>query len=294
MGMAVLVSAPGAPQAPSAARKRVLAWADVRYGYQHDVISHALSTLERMGWESGLWETFIRTDSQPITKAPVTFGPGVDIATGASLLARNLNDFDAIFFFGVREIALTPDQRADLLSFVRDDGKGFVAAHSASTAFYSWPEFGDMLGGRFDQHPWDIIEATVIVEDPTFPAMQHFPPVTVITDEHYQLKDFSRDDVRVLARLDASKLDLTRPLVHRTDGDFPVAWAKSYGEGRVFYSTLGHRAELWDTPTIRNMYFHAIRWALGLVDGDATPRGNSRPQAQLPAAEIGATSPQTR
>ena len=102
------------------------------------------------------------------------------------------------------------------------------------------------------------------------------PPATLITDEHYQLRNFSRNDVRVLARLDASRLDLTRPLVHRTDGDFPVAWAKTYGEGRVFYSTLGHRPEVWDSPTIRNMYFHAIRWALRLVDGDATPLGSSR------------------
>ena len=80
----------------------------------------------------------------------------------AQFLARNLNYFDAIFFFGVREIDLDAQQRADLLSFVRDDGKGFVATHAGSTAFFSWPEFGEMLGGRFDEHPWGITEATVI------------------------------------------------------------------------------------------------------------------------------------
>ena len=253
-------------------RKQLLAWADVRNGYQHDVISHALATIERLGYESGAYDTFIRTDSQPITKRPITFTTGTGIATGEQFLAHNLNDFDAIFFFGVREIDLTPDQRADLLSFVRDDGKGFVAAHSGATGFFSWPEFGEMLGGRFDEHPWGIIDATVVVEDPQFPAMKDFPSPLVVRDEHYQLKEFSRDKVRVLARLDAATVDLKQPLVHRTDGDFPVAWAKTYGAGRVFYSTLGHERVLWDSAPIQKMYFNAIRWALRLVEGDSTPR----------------------
>jgi len=255
----------------SASRKHVLAWADVRNGYQHEAISHALATIERLGHDSGVYDTYIRTDSQPITKQPITFKTGTGIATGEQFLAHNLDYYDAIFFFGVREIDLTSQQKADLLSFVRDDGKGFVAAHSASTAFFSWPEFGEMLGGRFDEHPWGIADATVVVDDPVFPAMRSFPRVSVRHDEHYQLKEFSRDRVRVLAHLDAAKLDLTRPLVHRTDGDFPVAWAHTYGKGRVFYSTLGHPVESWDDPVLQQMYYDALRWAMGLVPGDAAP-----------------------
>lgn len=255
-------------------RKHVLAWADVRNGYQHDSISHALATMERLGRASGEYDTFIRTDSQPITKHQITFPAGTGIATGEQFQARNLNDFDAIFFFGVREIDLTPEQKADLLSFVRDDGKGFVAAHSAATAFFSWPEFGDMLGGRFDEHPWGVADATVVVEDRRFPAMRRFPPAIVLHDEHYQVKDYSRDRVHVLAHLDAAKLDLNAPLVHRTDRDFAVAWSKRYGKGRVFYSTLGHDIESWDNPIISDMYFQAIRWSLGLVGdrGEAASR----------------------
>jgi type 1 glutamine amidotransferase len=258
-------------QVPQRFAKHVLAWADVRNGYQHDSISHALATIERLGRESGTYDTIIRTDSQPITKRQILFKTGTGIATGEQFLARNLNYFDAIFFFGVREIDLTGEQRADLMSFIRDDGKGFVAAHSAATAFFSWPEFGEMLGGRFDEHPWQILAAPVVVEDPQFPAMKGFPARAVITDEHYQLKDFSRTKLRVLARLDAAALDLKAPLVHRTDADFPVAWAKMHGKGRVFYSTLGHAADSWDNPVIQRMYFEAIRWALRLVDGDASP-----------------------
>ena len=262
---ACAIAALAAAQRP-APPKHVLAWADVRNGYQHDSISHAVATIERLGRESGAYDTFIRTDSQLITRREITFKIGTGIATGEQFLARNLNYFDAIFFFGVREIELSPDQRADLLSFVRDDGKGFVAAHSAATAFFSWPEFGDMLGGRFDEHPWGIAEGTVVVDDPKFPAMRHFPPRVVVRDELYQIKDFSRDKIHVLAHLDASRLDLRQPLVHRTDGDFPVAWSKSYGKGRVFYSILGHGADDWDNPLLQQMYFQAIRWSLGLTE----------------------------
>jgi uncharacterized protein len=251
--------------------KRLLAWADVRFGYQHDVISHALATIERLGYESGAFQTYIRTDSQPITKKPIRFPSNTGIAAGENLLARNLRDFDAIFFFGVREIDLSPDQRTDLMSFIKEDGKGFIAAHSGATAFMSWPEFGEMLGGRFDQHPWNVTEAKIIVEDPHFPAMKAFPASLLLRDEHYQLKDFSRNAVRVLARLDPASVDLAAPLVRRTDKDFPVAWAKMYGNGRVFYSTLGHLPEVWDTPAVRTMYFEAIRWALRLTDADASP-----------------------
>ncbi len=93
----------------------MLAWADVRNGYQHESITHALSTIERLGWESGVYDTIIRTDSQSITKSPILFRQGTGIASGEQFLARNLNYFDAIFFFGVREIDLDAEQRADLL-----------------------------------------------------------------------------------------------------------------------------------------------------------------------------------
>ena len=244
--------------------KRVLAWADVRNGYQHESITHALATIERLGDQSGLWETVIRTDSQPITKQPLTFKSGTGIATGEQFLARTLKDYDAIFFFGVREIDLDAGQRADLLSFVRDDGKGFVATHAGATAFFSWPEFGEMLGGRFDEHPWGITDATVVVEDRASSMTKHLPASFVVNDEHYQLKDFSRGSLHVLARLDASRLDLNAPLVHRTDRDFPVAWTKTYGKGRVFYSTLGHHRELWDQAWMQTMYSEAVKWALKL------------------------------
>jgi type 1 glutamine amidotransferase len=248
-------------------RMRILAWGDVSEGYQHDSVSHALATIERLGYETGAYDTFIRTDSQLITKHKILGHDGKPL-----LYAKNLNDFDAIFFFGVREIDLTADQKADLLSFVHDDGKGFVVAHAGLTAFFSWPEFGEMIGGRFDEHPWGIIRAPLIVEDPAFPGMSHLPLTFDHADEMYQIKNFSRSQSHVILRLDVSHLDMKSPLVHHQDQDFPLAWAKMYGKGRVYASALGHDPSTWDDRAIEEMYFEAIRWVLRLSDADITPK----------------------
>jgi uncharacterized protein len=242
--------------------KKVLAIGDVRGGFQHDSVSHALATIERLGRESGQFITYIRTDSQLLTKQPISAGERKNIN------AKNLNYFDAIFYFGTGEGDLTAQQKADLLSFVKEDGKGFIGAHTGDDAYFTWPEFGEMIGGYFDNHPWGVFNAPVIVEDTSFPAMKAFPPTFTIKDEIYQHKNFSRDKVHVLARLDASKLDFSKPEIHRTDKDFPVAWNKMYGKGRVFYSTFGHADETWDDPRVQKMYFEAIRWALRLTGDD--------------------------
>lgn len=115
--------------------------------------------------------------------------------------------------------------------------------------------------------------APIIIEDPNFPAMRDFPKTFTMMDEIYQpSKEFSREKVRVLARLDENKLDLANKNVHRTDKDFAVAWVKTYGKGRVFYSTFGHREEVYDRPDIQAMYREATKWVMKLTDGDATPR----------------------
>ncbi len=248
-------------------RMRILAWGDTSQGYQHDSVSHALATIERLGYETGTYDTIIKTDSQLITKHPVLGADGKPL-----LYAKNLNDFDAIFFFGVREVTLTAEQKADLLSFVRDDGKALIVAHGGATAFFSWPEFGDMVGGRFDEHPWGITSAPVIVEDSAFPGMSHLPKTFDHIDEYYQIKDFSRAKSHVILRLDVSHLDMKVPLVHHQDADFPLAWAKTYGKGRVYYSALGHDPSTWDDRAVQEMYFEAIKWGLGLSNADITPR----------------------
>ena len=270
----------GAPAAPNqqagrggrggrgrpAGRKVVLAWADTRNGVaQHDSVSHALATIERLGYESGLWDTYIRTDSNIASYHPL-MTTGQPASGGPSF-----NNVDAIFFMGHREVPIDDQQKADLLKFVHDDGKGFVAAHVGLTALMSWPEFGEMLGGQFQDHPYGSVAGTVINEDPNFPATRHLPASFPLTDEFYQVKNFSREKSRVLLRLDTSKLPPNQNLLNK-DGDFPLAWAKMYGQGRVFYGSFAHDAKTWDNPDIYHMYFEAIKWALKLTDADVTAR----------------------
>ena len=250
-------------------RKHVLAWADVRNGSQHESIWHAVATIEKLGHDTGLYDTVIRTDSQVITKK-TAMQSGPDATPGRSL--TNLNAFDAIFFYGAAGIDLSDDQKADLLSFIKDDGKGFVAVHTSELAFPHWPEFGEMLGGRYDEHPWGTTTAQVIVEDRDFPAMRQFPATFPLREEFYQTKDFSRKDIHVLMRIDAGKVDLKKPLVHRTDGDFPLVWAKNYGKGRVFFSALNHEIDSWDNPELQKMYLEALKWSMGMTNADVTPR----------------------
>ena len=248
-------------------RKTLLIWADTRNGQaQHDSVSHAMAVIERLGYESGVYDSYIRTDSNIISKSPLkTTG---EPASGGPSLAN----VDAIFFLGHREVELDDKQKADLLSFVKDEGKGFVAAHTATTAFLGWPEFGEMLGARYDGHPWGSAAGMIINEDAAFPATRHFGAAPfAFTDEFYQAKDYSREKLRVLLRLDVSKMP-PNDEVHRTDGDFPLVWAKNYGKGRVFYSALGHAASTWDNRDVGQMYLEAIKWAMGLTEGDATPR----------------------
>jgi type 1 glutamine amidotransferase len=263
------------PKVPQQKKRRVLAIGDVhRKIYQHDVVSHALATIEHLGYQSGLFDTYIRTDIQSITKHPIHFAEttAVPDVNGKTENYLNLNDFDAIVFYGIGELELTDQQKGDMMSFIKEDGKGFVGIHTAANAFLTWPEYGEMIGGYFDDHPWVTFNAPVIVEDPRFPAMKAFPKAFTVRDEIYQFKNFSRDRVRVLARLDSSKLDLNNPRVHRTDKDFAVAWARDYGKGRVFYSTFGHTPESWDDPAMQTMWLEAIKWAMGMTNADVTPR----------------------
>jgi len=272
------------PAAGQARKKTLLAIGDVhRKVYQHDAVSHALATIERLGYESGLYDTYIRTDIQLLTKHPIQFAETVAVPDTVGNVAnyKNLNDFDAIFFYGTGELELTAEQKSDLLSFIKEDGKGFVGAHTAITSFYSWPEWCEMIGGYFDDHPWLIFDAPVINEAPDFPAMKGFPHEFVARDEIYQVKNFSRNKVRVLARLNADKIDLNNPRVHRTDRDFAVAWAKNYGKGRVFYSSFGHTKESWDDPRMQQMWLEAIKWAMGLTQGDAQPRPKNPAQNRV-------------
>src|ERR1700675_501258 len=116
-------------------------------GYRHEAVSHAIATIERLGRETELWTTTIRMDTEPLTKKKLEYN------------AKNLNDFDAVVFYTGGTLEMDDQQKADFLSFIRDDGKGFIGVHSAAITFPKWPEYVEMVGGTFDEHPWGTFDA---------------------------------------------------------------------------------------------------------------------------------------
>ena len=242
-------------------RKALLAWADTRNGQaQHAFTSHALAIVERLGYDSGLWDTFIRTDSHIVfNQARKTDGSP---ASGGP----SLSNVDGIFFLGHRDVPIDDQQKAELLAFVRG-GKGFVAAHTGLTALESWPEFGEMLGATYGGHLFTG-PARMISEQPSHPIVRHWGEAPEFTDEFYRANKLSRETVDVLLRLDpASAAGSGLP----ADGDFPLVWTKTYGQGRVVYSSLSHSPESWDIRNVQVMMFEAIKWSLGLTEAPVQP-----------------------
>jgi hypothetical protein len=216
-----------------------------------------MATILRLGDDNNPWDAYLRTDTRWITKKKKSLPDNQN--------GKNLDYFDAVFLYSTGAIDLDAEQKAALISFVKDDGKGLVAAHSAIELVPDFPGYADMIGGVSDRHPWNQ-EVGVDVLDRTFPATRHLPAHFWVIDEIYQFKDYSSEKVHELMKLDVSTVDLANPQVHRTDKDFGVAWEHNYGKGRVLYCSLGHYNEVWRRPDIQKMRLEAIKWSIGMTD----------------------------
>ncbi|MBL8228682.1 MAG: ThuA domain-containing protein [Bryobacterales bacterium] len=240
--------------APAFAARRIL-FLTHSAGFRHDSIRTAVRVFDELGRRSGKFEVTATEDV-------------------SQLNAASLAQYDAVFFFTSGELPVTDRQKQDLLDFVRG-GKGFGGAHSATDTFYGWAEYGELIGAYFDGHPW-VHEAAIDIEDPDFPGLREHAPGFRIVEEFYQFRAFSRDRVRVLMTLDPATIDLTLPGVNRRDNDFALAWCHRYGNGRVFYTALGHFDETWTDRRFMAMLEQALLWLVGEVEADAAPRSTSR------------------
>ena len=208
-------------------------------GYKHEVLPFSEQIMKQLGEDSKLFDVTATQD--------------------CSLISRDgLKPFSAVIFYTTGELPVSEEQKAALMDFIKS-GKGFIGIHSATDTFYKWPEYGELIGGYFDGHPWHE-EVTVRVENRDHPATRHLGESFAMTDEIYQFKNFSRERVNVLLSLDTSSIDLTKPGVKRTDRDFALAWWRNYGRGRVFYTALGHRPEVWQDDRFQKLMLGALRW----------------------------------
>ena len=193
-----------------------------------------------------------------------------------------LRRFDAVCFLNTAGVLFEdPGLRRSLLDFVAQ-GKGVVGIHDAIATFVQypvydqWPEFGRMLGGTENGgHPWNNQPMTMKLDDPGSPVNAAFVGRGFqVVDQAFQLQEPSfRDRLHVLFSVDVEKTGAPeRVLPQRSaDKDFPMAWLKAYGKGRVFYSALGHGAEVYWNPPVLEHFLAGIQYALGDLKADDSP-----------------------
>ncbi len=211
-------------------------------GYRHEVIPAYRQILKQIGYTSPRFEVVTSEDV-------------------AVFSAQNLPQYSAIMFFTTGELPMNDAQKQALTDFVRGGG-GFLGVHSATDTFYEWPEYGKLIGGYFDQHPWHQA-VRVDVADRSDPLVAFIGPSMALTDEIYQIRDFDVGGSHVLLRLDPASVDLTRENVHRHPYGWPLAWTRAYGNGRVFYTALGHEEAVWRDTRYQAMLHNAVLWAAG-------------------------------
>jgi type 1 glutamine amidotransferase len=169
----------------------------------------------------------------------------------SALSQAGLAQFDVLFFaLTSGELALTEIQKAAIVEFV-NGGRGFIGVHSATDTLYGWAEYGRLVGAYFKEHPWTQ-QATVVVEDPAHPAASGVGERFSLLEEFYTFRENPRSRVQVLLRLDAASVG--------ADGDYPLAWAQSYGGGRAYYNALGHFPSTWADSRFQRQLMGAIRW----------------------------------
>jgi type 1 glutamine amidotransferase len=200
-------------------------------GFRHDSISTARDVMTGLGSAGGF-----------------TVAATEDLST---IGTASLASYDVVFFaLTTGELALTADQKAALTDFVARGG-GFMGVHSATDTLYSWPEYGQLIGAYFKEHPWTTT-ASVVVEDQAHPTTAGLGTSFSIREEFYTFRENPRPNVTVLLRLDAASVNAT--------GDYPLAWADAYGTGRVYYNALGHFSETWQDPRFQQQMTAAVRW----------------------------------
>lgn len=256
----------------------------------HSSVPYGARAFAAMGRKSGAFEAVFSSDT-------------------ASFEPEALAKFDAVFLNNVTPVNKLPKElflpncgegfdklppaeqaaakvrnerlKKSLMDFVRS-GKGLCGNHSTTDCFYEWREFGEMIGGYFDGHPW---HERVPIEnvDPASSVTQAFGGKSwEIVDEIYQFKEtYTRDALHILTRLDPAWEGTRRAGLGRKDGDFAVSWIREWGKGRVFYCALGHREDVYFDAVAMAHFLDGIQFALGDLPADARPSASLPPQQRV-------------
>ena len=245
--------------------KRVLV-VSTTTGFRHSSIETAQKVLKELGEKNGSFTVADIVDGGPPPKDKSQEGAWRDSikkAMAEKMTADALKQYDAVVFANSTGDLPMPNPQ-DLIDYV-NSGKALIGMHSASDTFHGFAPFVEMLGGEFLTHGAQVtIEC--INQDLSHPATRHFGDSFWVHDEIYIFKNFHRERMHGLLTQDKHP-NTNAP------GDYPVAWCKQFGKGRVFYTSLGHREDAWENQSYQQHILGGIRWALGLERGDAKPKG---------------------
>ncbi len=254
---ALPVSAP----APVTKKHEVLVFTRTA-GFRHSSIPVGVEAMKRLGEKSGLFKV-------THTEDPAAFE------------ADNLKQFDAIFMlnttndvFNTGDKAVEERLKANLLAFV-SGGKGIIGIHAATDTYKDWKDYSDMMGGAFVKHPWGSGDTVRVKNlEPEHPINAAFKGEGLtLKDEIYKFRadTASASDRRMLLALDPAGTDMAKDK-DDVRGLYPIAWLDTWGQGRVFYCSLGHNDEVYMNPVVMGHYLAGIQYALGGLKADAAPK----------------------
>jgi len=222
-------------------------------GFQHETVkktaqypnSLAGHILTEIGQKSGVFDVECTDDGSVITP-------------------EKLKDLDLLFFYTTGPLPVRENFPA-IQEWIKS-GKGFCGTHSATDTLGDFKPYFELIGGTFAGHPWgDGSKITVTNHDPQHPVVKMFEAEFTHKDEIYVFKNYDPKSVRVLMSLNMIKTEKKEKMY------VPLTWVKEYGQGRVFYTSLGHGIPVWKDAKYQEHLLGGIKWALKLEQGSATP-----------------------
>ncbi len=288
-GIAALVITTLTPATAGQAQNKRLLLVTDSGGFVHDSVGLAEEVLKDIGPKNGFDVSCYRYTRDPNLKTKVKDKAGKETEmlvlnkysesfrarTGLTVGTENcgrvnketLKKFDIVLFF-TTGTPLNKEELVDLEEWVKAGG-AFAGTHCATDTLYN-TTYGGLVGGYFDGHPWHQ-KIKIKVEDPKHAAAAGFMDGAEITDEIYQFRDapYSREKLHIILSVDNSSIDVKKG--KRKDQDYAIAWCQDYGKGRSFYTSLGHRKEVWNDERFRQHLLGGLKWAVREASGDATP-----------------------
>lgn len=276
---------------PSPTKPKRVLLVTVSTGFRHSSIETAEKVLRELAAKSGEF-VIVSTSEHPDYPKYATLGaadPTAEVrkVLATAMSAAALQTYDGIFFDSSTGDLPLPDKEA-FFKWVAA-GHAVMGAHAASDSMHATPEYAAMLGGEFAIHGQQAT-GVMVNFDVAHPATSAWGKSREVFDELYMFKpNYDRAKVHSLLSMTVRPADSLGPT--GAPGWFPVSWTKLYGKGRVFYTSLGHREDVWDpawkeangqrrnAPEVAQAFqqhlLGGIRWALGLAEGDATPQAVS-------------------